>query len=289
MGEKKRREGNDGAGSDLSLFLKCLLKGKSIYWWAVIHSSTWHLVMVWEILPRCIWGLQPEACLIPDGWKGVAFFPLVFCAEDAFQMKIPWARDNIRGKLSFPGPRKATLGGMEARGPRCRVFLVTRASMSHLQSPVDMGPCKYLSISISANVHSARASPCVNVWTNPPNSTPKIESRCCVKPRLGSHAPVLSLVSPRNTRWPTGDHRSTRMQSSSRKRGGGQRVSLQVIKSDGGHVSFQNVSGLLTLFGNTCKVTLSIRIYSHTAWGLWAFKEPRKKCLRARKKCVSLK
>ena len=95
------------AGSDLFLSLKCLFKERSSYWWAVIHSSTWHLEMVGEMLPWSIWGLHASACLIPDGWKGWVSFILT-------SLKMPFRRGShglVRTQtekwVSFPRSRKA--------------------------------------------------------------------------------------------------------------------------------------------------------------------------------------
>lgn len=121
-------------------------------------------------------GLHGKACLIP-GWKGWVSFLLT--SEDAFQRTITWPHKNMKGKVSFSGRRKATLGGVGVGGPPCWASLVTYVSIttSHLQSPVDISPCKCISISVSADVCSARERPPVKVWPDPKTCPPKIESQ----------------------------------------------------------------------------------------------------------------
>ena len=70
--------------------------------------------------------------------------------------------------MSFPRRTKATLGGVVGVGSWCRVTFCGDLRLhrcEHLQSPVDTCPYKYLFI--SADVHSARASPCANVCADP--------------------------------------------------------------------------------------------------------------------------
>lgn len=96
-------------------------------------------------------------------------------------------RRTLGGKVSFPGPKKAALDGVEGLGPRYRAFLVTCASIpiSHLQSPIHMYPCQYIRISISADVHSARARPRARVWADPSDtSIPQIDSRPLCETKL---------------------------------------------------------------------------------------------------------
>lgn len=115
-------------------------------------------------------------------------------------------RRTLGGKVSFPGPRKAALDGVEGLRPRNRAFLVTCASitMSHLQSPVHMYPCQYIRISISADVHSARASHVpvcgLTIW---PFHPPKYTAGHWVEPSPGKWYAFLSLVFPGDTLWPT--------------------------------------------------------------------------------------
>ena len=58
----------------------------------------------------------------PGCLEAVAFFPRVSCAEDVFRMKIPRPHRNTRGRVSFPGPRKVALDGLDSLRPKCRLF-----------------------------------------------------------------------------------------------------------------------------------------------------------------------
>lgn len=208
--------------------------------------------MVWEILLLCIWGLQPAACLIPDGGKGVAFFPLVFCAEDVFRMKISSLMKSWEEKWAFtdPGRQHWMERGQEAP---MQGFLVTCASiiMPHLLSSVGMCPCKYISVSISADIPIGQEQVHVPKWgltymAFPPRqieSWPLRETKqYAFLPRTTADLQVVTLPSL--------------AERGSRRRRRGQRVRLQFMKSDSGHALFQNPSRLLTPFSNICHVTL---------------------------------
>lgn len=196
--------------------------------------------MLWEILPRYIWGLHAKACLIPDGCMGVGFFPLVFCAKDAFRMTIPWPYENTKEKVDSVGCRKSTLDGVKDMGTSCRAFLVACISITvpHLQSLADMCPHKYISMSISADVYSATVSSCANVCADPTWSFhQKVESRPLheINPweAIQLCFSCFSQGHPLTYRW------SMLHSCAERRRGVEHRRSLQFIESAGGCALFK--------------------------------------------------
>ena len=143
--------------------------------------------------------------------------------------------------MGFLGSRKSTLQGVEDVGPSGRSLLVACAPITrpHLQSLADTCPCKYISMSISADVYSATRSSCASVWADPQDlSTEGWKAGRCGNPSPEKQNAFLSHFSqgsPLTCRW---SMLCSCAERGGRRRGGEHRHSLQFIESDSGHALF---------------------------------------------------
>lgn len=137
-------------------------------------------------------------------------------------------------EVGFLRCRKSMLGRMEDMGSSCTIFLVACASitMSRLQSPTDTYPCKYINMSISADVYSATAGSSANVWADPYDSSTKKWK--AGHQLLRSHMPFHYFSQGHSLiyRWSILHSCAER---GGRRRGEEYRHSSQFIKSDSAH------------------------------------------------------